>query len=67
MFYFNVGCVCCNKCLDLVEFLKVMFNNYEWYGEILRRIIIEIIGLVNLALILWMILSDIFLGVYFEI
>ncbi|GAA7285595.1 ATP-binding protein [Helicobacter pylori] len=67
MLYLNAGCVCCNKRLDLVESLKAMLNNYEWRGEILKRIIIETTGLANPAPILWTILSDVFLGVHFEI
>ncbi|WQX45311.1 GTP-binding protein [Helicobacter pylori] len=67
MLYLNAGCVCCNKRLDLVESLKTTLNNYEWRGEILRRIIIETTGLANPAPILWTILSDVFLGVHFEI
>ncbi|WP_208357004.1 CobW family GTP-binding protein [Helicobacter pylori] len=67
MLYLNAGCVCCNKRLDLVESLKTTLNNYEWRGEILRRIIIETTGLANPAPILWTILSDTFLGVHFEI
>ncbi|WRC02152.1 GTP-binding protein [Helicobacter pylori] len=67
MLYLNAGCVCCNKRLDLVESLKATLNNYEWRGEILRRIIIETTGLANPAPILWTILSDVFLGVHFEI
>ncbi|MGL2805744.1 CobW family GTP-binding protein [Helicobacter pylori] len=67
MLYLNAGCVCCNKRLDLVESLKATLNNYEWRGEILRRIIIETTGLANPAPILWTILSDTFLGVHFEI
>ncbi len=67
MLYLNAGCVCCNKRLDLVESLKTTLNNYEWRGEILRRIIIETTGLANPAPILWTILSDVFLGAHFEI
>ncbi len=67
MLYLNAGCVCCNKRLDLVESLKAVLNNYEWRGEILKRIIIETTGLANPAPILWTILSDVFLGVHFEI
>lgn len=67
MLYLNAGCVCCNKRLDLVESLKATLNNYEWCGEILRRIIIETTGLANPAPILWTILSDVFLGAHFEI
>ncbi|OOP91078.1 CobW family GTP-binding protein [Helicobacter pylori] len=67
MLYLNAGCVCCNKRLDLVESLKTTLNNYEWRGEILKRIIIETTGLANPAPILWTILSDTFLGVHFEI
>ncbi len=67
MLYLNAGCVCCNKRMDLVEFLKATLNNYEWHGEILKRIIIETTGLANPAPILWTILSDTFLGVHFEI
>ncbi|WQZ90615.1 GTP-binding protein [Helicobacter pylori] len=67
MLYLNAGCVCCNKRLDLVESLRAMLNNYEWRGEILKRIIIETTGLANPAPILWTILSDTFLGVHFEI
>ncbi|WRF20133.1 GTP-binding protein [Helicobacter pylori] len=67
MLYLNAGCVCCNKRLDLVESLKATLNNYEWRGEILKRIIIETTGLANPAPILWTILSDVFLGVHFEI
>ncbi|MCQ2657359.1 GTP-binding protein [Helicobacter pylori] len=67
MLYLNAGCVCCNKRLDLVESLKATLNNYEWCGEILKRIIIETTGLANPAPILWTILSDVFLGVHFEI
>ncbi len=67
MLYLNAGCVCCNKRLDLVESLKVALNNYEWRGEILKRIIIETTGLANPAPILWTILSDAFLGAHFEI
>ncbi len=67
MLYLNAGCVCCNKRLDLVESLKATLNNYEWHGEILRRIIIETTGLANPAPILWTILSDTFLGAHFEI
>ncbi|KHL86694.1 CobW family GTP-binding protein [Helicobacter pylori] len=67
MLYLNAGCVCCNKRLDLVESLKATLNNYEWRGEILKRIIIETTGLANPAPILWTILSDTFLGVHFEI
>ncbi len=67
MLYLNAGCVCCNKRLDLVESLKATLNNYEWHGEILKRIIIETTGLANPAPILWTILSDTFLGVHFEI
>ncbi len=67
MLYLNAGCVCCNKRLDLVESLKATLNNYEWRGEILRRIIIETTGLANPAPILWTILSDTFLGAHFEI
>ncbi|WQT22390.1 GTP-binding protein [Helicobacter pylori] len=67
MLYLNAGCVCCNKRLDLVESLKATLNNYEWCGEILKRIIIETTGLANPAPILWTILSDTFLGAHFEI
>ncbi|WP_208364884.1 GTP-binding protein [Helicobacter pylori] len=67
MLYLNAGCVCCNKRLDLVESIRAMLNNYEWRGEILKRIIIETTGLANPAPILWTILSDVFLGVHFEI
>ncbi|MCP3736873.1 GTP-binding protein [Helicobacter pylori] len=67
MLYLNAGCVCCNKRLDLVESLKATLNNYEWRDEILKRIIIETTGLANPAPILWTILSDVFLGVHFEI
>ncbi|GAA7517522.1 GTP-binding protein [Helicobacter pylori] len=67
MLYLNAGCVCCNKRMDLVESLKAALNNYEWRGEILKRIIIETTGLANTAPILWTILSDTFLGVHFEI
>ncbi|MCQ2626559.1 GTP-binding protein [Helicobacter pylori] len=67
MLYLNAGCVCCNKRLDLVESLKATLNNYEWRGEILKRIIIETTGLANPAPILWTILRDTFLGVHFEI
>lgn len=67
MLYLNAGCVCCNKRLDLVGSLKATLNNYEWRGEILKRIIIETTGLANPAPILWTILSDTFLGVHFEI
>ncbi|WP_279591538.1 GTP-binding protein, partial [Helicobacter pylori] len=67
MLYLNAGCACCNKRLDLVESLKATLNNYEWHGEILRRIIIETTGLANPAPILWTILSDTFLGAHFEI
>ncbi len=67
MLYLNAGCVCCNKRLDLVESLKAVLNNYEWRGEILKRIIIETTGLANPVPILWTILSDTFLGVHFEI
>ncbi|OOP82387.1 CobW family GTP-binding protein [Helicobacter pylori] len=67
MLYLNAGCVCCNKRLDLVESLKATLNDYEWRGEILKRIIIETTGLANPAPILWTILSDTFLGVHFEI
>ncbi|WRC54790.1 GTP-binding protein [Helicobacter pylori] len=67
MLYLNAGCVYCNKRLDLVESLKATLNNYEWRGEILKRIIIETTGLANPAPILWTILSDTFLGVHFEI
>ncbi|WP_219027967.1 CobW family GTP-binding protein [Helicobacter pylori] len=67
MLYLNAGCVCCNKRMDLVESLKATLNNYEWHGEILRRIIIETTGLANPAPILWTILSDTFLGAHFEI
>ncbi len=67
MLYLNAGCVCCNKRLDLVESLKAALNNYEWRGEILKRIIIETTGLANPAPILWTILSDTFLGAHFEI
>lgn len=67
MLYLNAGCVCCNKRLDLVESLKATLNNYEWRGEILKRVIIETTGLANPAPILWMILSDVFLGAHFEI
>ncbi len=67
MLYLNAGCMCCNKRLDLVESLKATLNNYEWRGEILKRIIIETTGLANPAPILWTILSDTFLGAHFEI
>ncbi|MGL2579992.1 CobW family GTP-binding protein [Helicobacter pylori] len=67
MLYLNAGCVCCNKRLDLVESLKATLNNYEWRGEILKRVIIETTGLANPSPILWTILSDVFLGVHFEI
>lgn len=67
MLYLNAGCVCCNKRLDLVESLKATLNNYEWRGEILKRIIIETTGLANPVPILWTILSDTFLGAHFEI
>ncbi|WRA36655.1 GTP-binding protein [Helicobacter pylori] len=67
MLYLNAGCVCCNKRLDLVESLKATLNDYEWRGEILKRVIIETTGLANPAPILWTILSDVFLGVHFEI
>lgn len=67
MLYLNAGCVCCNKRLDLVESLKAALNNYEWRGEILKRIIIETTGLANPTPILWTILSDTFLGAHFEI
>ncbi|WP_208351582.1 CobW family GTP-binding protein [Helicobacter pylori] len=67
MLYLNAGCVCCNKRLDLVESLKATLNNYEWRGEILKRVIIETTGLANPAPILWTILSDVFLGAHFEI
>ncbi|MCH4598183.1 GTP-binding protein [Helicobacter pylori] len=67
MLYLNAGCVCCNKRMDLVESLKATLNDYEWRGEILKRIIIETTGLANPAPILWTILSDIFLGAHFEI
>ncbi|GAA8606264.1 GTP-binding protein [Helicobacter pylori] len=67
MLYLNAGCVCCNKRLDLVESLKATLNNYEWHGEILKRVIIETTGLANPAPILWTILSDTFLGAHFEI
>ncbi|GAA7915031.1 GTP-binding protein [Helicobacter pylori] len=67
MLYLNAGCVCCNKRMDLVESLKAALNNYEWHGEILKRIIIETTGLANPAPILWTILSDTFLGAHFEI
>lgn len=67
MLYLNAGCVCCNKRMDLVESLKAALNNYEWRGEILKRIIIETTGLANPVPILWTILSDTFLGVHFEI
>ncbi|GAA8480728.1 GTP-binding protein [Helicobacter pylori] len=67
MLYLNAGCMCCNKRLDLVESLKATLNNYEWHGEILKRIIIETTGLANPAPILWTILSDTFLGAHFEI
>ncbi|WQW50443.1 GTP-binding protein [Helicobacter pylori] len=67
MLYLNAGCVCCNKRLDLVESLKATLNNYEWRGEILKRIVIETTGLANPAPILWTILSDTFLGAHFEI
>ncbi len=67
MLYLNAGCVCCNKRLDLMESLKATLNNYEWCGEILKRIIIETTGLANPAPILWTILSDTFLGAHFEI
>ncbi len=53
--------------MDLVESLKATLNNYEWRGEILKRIIIETTGLANPAPILWTILSDTFLGAHFEI
>ncbi|EQL73848.1 CobW family GTP-binding protein [Helicobacter pylori] len=65
--YLNAGCVCCNKRMDLVESLKATLNDYEWRGEILKRIIIETTGLANPAPILWTILSDTFLGAHFEI
>ncbi|EPZ73206.1 CobW family GTP-binding protein [Helicobacter pylori] len=67
MLYLNAGCVCCNKRMDLVESLKATLNDYEWCGEILKRIIIETTGLANPAPILWTILSDTFLGAHFEI
>ncbi len=67
MLYLNAGCVCCNKRLDLVESLKATLNNYEWRGEILKRVIIETTGLANPAPILWTILSDVFLRAHFEI
>ncbi|WP_033784609.1 CobW family GTP-binding protein [Helicobacter pylori] len=67
MLYLNAGCVCCNKRMDLVESLKAALNDYEWRGEILKRIIIETTGLANPAPILWTILSDTFLGAHFEI
>ncbi|GAA6875106.1 GTP-binding protein [Helicobacter pylori] len=67
MLYLNAGCVCCNKRMDLVGSLKATLNNYEWRGEILKRIIIETTGLANPAPILWTILSDTFLGAHFEI
>ncbi len=67
MLYLNAGCVCCNKRMDLVESIRAMLNNYEWRGEILKRIIIETTGLANPAPILWTILSDTFLGAHFEI
>ncbi|AAD05874.1 putative [Helicobacter pylori J99] len=67
MLYLNAGCVCCNKRLDLVESLKATLNNYEWRGEILKRVIIETTGLANPAPILWTNLSDVFLGAHFEI
>ncbi|MGL2334482.1 CobW family GTP-binding protein [Helicobacter pylori] len=67
MLYLNAGCVCCNKRLDLVESLKATLNDYEWRGEILKRVIIETTGLANPAPILWTILSDVFLGAHFEI
>ncbi|KHL80660.1 CobW family GTP-binding protein [Helicobacter pylori] len=67
MLYLNAGCVCCNKRLDLVESLKATLNNYEWHGEILKRVIIETTGLANPVPILWTILSDVFLGAHFEI
>ncbi|WRC73192.1 GTP-binding protein [Helicobacter pylori] len=67
MLYLNAGCVCCNKRMDLVESLKATLNDYEWHGEILKRIIIETTGLANPAPILWTILSDTFLGAHFEI
>ncbi|WRD30531.1 GTP-binding protein [Helicobacter pylori] len=67
MLYLNAGCMCCNKRLDLVESLKATLNNYEWRGEMLKRIIIETTGLANPAPILWTILSDTFLGAHFEI
>ncbi len=67
MLYLNAGCVCCNKRMDLVESLKATLNNYEWRGEILKRIIIETTGLANPVPILWTILSDTFLGAHFEI
>ncbi|WQV56185.1 GTP-binding protein [Helicobacter pylori] len=67
MLHLNAGCVCCNKRLDLVESLKATLNNYEWRGEILKRVIIETTGLANPAPILWTILSDVFLGAHFEI
>lgn len=67
MLYLNAGCVCCNKRLDLVESLKATLNNYEWHGEMLKRVIIETTGLANPAPILWTILSDTFLGAHFEI
>ncbi|MGL2721764.1 CobW family GTP-binding protein [Helicobacter pylori] len=67
MLYLNAGCVCCNKRMDLVESLKATLNDYEWRGEILKRIIIETTGLANPAPILWTILSDTFLRAHFEI
>ncbi|GAA8355060.1 GTP-binding protein [Helicobacter pylori] len=67
MLYLNAGCVCCNKRMDLVESLKATLNDYEWRGEILKRIIIETTGLANPAPILWTILSDTFLGAHFEV
>ncbi|MEJ8627855.1 GTP-binding protein [Helicobacter pylori] len=67
MLYLNAGCVCCNKRMDLVESLKATLNDYEWCGEILKRIIIETTGLANPAPILWTILSDTFLRAHFEI
>ncbi|MCH4609306.1 GTP-binding protein [Helicobacter pylori] len=67
MLYLNAGCVCCNKRMDLVESLKATLNDYEWHGEILKRIIIETTGLANPAPILWTILSDTFLRAHFEI
>ncbi len=46
-----------------MESLKATLNNYEWRGEILKRIIIETTGLANPAPT---ILSDVFLGAHFE-